>query len=63
MMAATLASGTTRLFNAACEPEIVDLADFLNALGQKFLVKERQRLRSLEYRDCMVAHTPLCPIV
>ena len=35
MMAATLASGTTRLFNAACEPEIVDLANFLNALGAR----------------------------
>ena len=35
MMAATLASGTTRLFNAACEPETVDLGDFLNALGAR----------------------------
>ena len=33
MMAATLAAGTTRVFNAACEPEIVDLANFLNSLG------------------------------
>jgi UDP-N-acetylglucosamine 1-carboxyvinyltransferase len=35
MMAATLAAGTTRIFNAACEPEIVDLGDFLNALGAR----------------------------
>ena len=35
MMAATLAAGTTTLFNAACEPEIVDLGEFLNALGAK----------------------------
>jgi UDP-N-acetylglucosamine 1-carboxyvinyltransferase len=35
MMAATLATGTTRLFNAACEPEIVDLGEFLNSLGAK----------------------------
>ena len=35
MMAATLALGTTRLFNAACEPETVDLGNFLNALGAK----------------------------
>ena len=35
MMAATLASGTSRLFNAACEPETVDLGDFLNALGAR----------------------------
>jgi UDP-N-acetylglucosamine 1-carboxyvinyltransferase len=33
MMAATLARGTTVLDNAAREPEIVDLAQFLTALG------------------------------
>ncbi|HIE27682.1 TPA: UDP-N-acetylglucosamine 1-carboxyvinyltransferase [Candidatus Poribacteria bacterium] len=33
MMAATLAEGTTTIFDAACEPEIVDLANFLNAIG------------------------------
>ncbi len=33
MMAATLAEGTTILENAACEPEVVDLANFLNAIG------------------------------
>ncbi len=33
MMAASLAHGTTRLYNAACEPEIVDLAKCLNAMG------------------------------
>ncbi len=35
MMAATLAKGSTRLRNAACEPEIVDLADCLNAMGAR----------------------------
>ena len=35
MMAATLAEGTTRIENAAKEPEIVDLALFLHALGAK----------------------------
>ena len=36
IMAATLAVGTTRLFNAALEPEIVDLCRFLNnCLGAK----------------------------
>ncbi|MGI6096722.1 MAG: UDP-N-acetylglucosamine 1-carboxyvinyltransferase [Dethiobacteria bacterium] len=35
MMAATLAEGTTVLENAAAEPEIVDLANFLNALGAR----------------------------
>ncbi len=33
MMAAVLAEGTTTIENAACEPEIVDLANFLNKLG------------------------------
>ena len=35
MMAATLARGTTTLRNAACEPEIVDLADLLNKMGAR----------------------------
>ncbi len=33
MMAATLAEGTTILENAACEPEVLDLAEFLNSIG------------------------------
>jgi len=35
MMAATAAHGTTVIDNAACEPEIVDLADMLNTMGAK----------------------------
>jgi UDP-N-acetylglucosamine 1-carboxyvinyltransferase len=35
MMAAALADGTTVLQNAACEPEIVDLADMLNKMGAR----------------------------
>jgi len=35
MMAATLAEGQTVLENAAREPEVVDLADFLNSIGAK----------------------------
>ncbi len=35
MMAATLAEGVTILENAAREPEVSDLANFLNALGAK----------------------------
>jgi UDP-N-acetylglucosamine 1-carboxyvinyltransferase len=35
MMAATLAEGITTITSAACEPEVVDLADFLNAMGAK----------------------------
>ncbi len=33
MMAAALADGTTTIENAAREPEVVDLADFINAMG------------------------------
>jgi UDP-N-acetylglucosamine 1-carboxyvinyltransferase len=33
MMAAALANGTTIIENAAREPEVVDLADFINAMG------------------------------
>jgi UDP-N-acetylglucosamine 1-carboxyvinyltransferase len=35
MLAAVLADGTTTLKNAAMEPEVVDLADFLVAMGAK----------------------------
>lgn len=35
MMAATLANGKTTISNAAMEPEIVDLANFLNSMGAK----------------------------
>ena len=35
MMAATLAVGTTHIENAAREPEIIDLAIFLNAMGAR----------------------------
>jgi UDP-N-acetylglucosamine 1-carboxyvinyltransferase len=35
MMAAALADGTTIIENAAREPEVVDLANFINAMGGK----------------------------
>ncbi len=35
IMAAALARGTSRIENAACEPEIVDLADCLNKMGAR----------------------------
>jgi UDP-N-acetylglucosamine 1-carboxyvinyltransferase len=35
MMAAALADGITRIESAACEPEVVDLANFLNEMGAK----------------------------
>ncbi len=35
MMAATLAQGVTQIENAACEPEVVDLARFLKKMGAR----------------------------
>lgn len=35
MMAAVLADGTTTIESAACEPEVIDLANFLNAMGAR----------------------------
>lgn len=35
LMAATLARGTTCISNAACEPEVADLGNFLNAMGAR----------------------------
>ena len=35
LMAATLAKGTTEITNAACEPEILDVADCLNKMGAR----------------------------
>ena len=58
MMAASLASGTTVIHSAACEPEIEDLADFLNAMGAKIsgagsptiTIHGVRRLRGAEHR-------------
>ncbi|RCK78700.1 MAG: UDP-N-acetylglucosamine 1-carboxyvinyltransferase [Candidatus Ozemobacter sibiricus] len=58
MMAATLAEGTTVIENAAQEPEIVDLADFLNAMGAKvqgaggptIQIEGVRQLRGVSYR-------------
>ncbi|MBM3845581.1 MAG: UDP-N-acetylglucosamine 1-carboxyvinyltransferase [Verrucomicrobia bacterium] len=35
MMAAALADGITVIESAACEPEVIDLADFLNSMGAR----------------------------
>jgi UDP-N-acetylglucosamine 1-carboxyvinyltransferase len=35
VMAASMAHGATRISNAACEPEVVDLADCLNKMGAR----------------------------
>ena len=58
MMAAALAKGTSVLENAAREPEVVDLANFLNAMGAKIsgagtdtiTVEGVERLQGTRYR-------------
>ena len=57
MMAATLAEGTTVIENAAREPEVVDLAECLNAMGAKIsghgtptiTIEGVERLHGCEY--------------
>src|SRR5437660_587053 len=57
MMAATLADGETVIENAAREPEVVDLANFLTAMGaniqgagtDKILVRGVKKLRGTTY--------------
>jgi UDP-N-acetylglucosamine 1-carboxyvinyltransferase len=58
MMAATLAEGITVIEMAACEPEVVDLANFLNKCGAsitghgtpRIVVEGVRQLRGCEYR-------------
>ena len=45
MMAATLAKGTTIIENVAREPEIVDLANFLNRMGAKVIGAGTETIR------------------
>ncbi len=57
LYAAVMASGTTRIINAACDPEVVDLAEFLNRAGAKIsgagtpdiTVEGVSQLKALEY--------------
>jgi len=58
MMAATLAEGRTVIASAACEPEVVDLANYLNACGARITgqgtpeinVEGVESLRGAEHR-------------
>lgn len=58
MLAATKLKGTTKIFNAAKEPEIVDLQNFLNSMGAKIsgagseviLVEGVKKLCSTKYK-------------
>ena len=58
MMAATLADGITTIENAAREPEVIDLADCLNAMGAKIegagtdeiIIEGREKLGGANHR-------------
>ena len=51
MMAATLAEGTTVIEMAACEPEVVALADYLNACGARISGQGTPRVTIEGVRD------------
>lgn len=70
MMAATLAQGTTKINNAAKEPEIVDLQNFLNRMGARvsgagtsqIIIEGVPHLEAIDYQvipDRIVAGTML----
>ena len=71
MMAAALADGVTTIENAAMEPEVVDLAGFLKAMGAKIegvgghrlIITGVDRLKGTDYRiigDRIEAGTMMC---
>lgn len=73
MMAAVLASGKTCIINAAREPEIIELANFLNCQGakikgagtRKIIIEGVEKLKSCEYAisgDRIVAGTYLAAV-
>lgn len=70
MLAAVLSTGTTKIFNAAKEPEILELENFLNAMGAKvygagtdcITINGVEKLNDVEFRimpDRIVAGTYL----
>lgn len=71
MLASIFAKGTTRIINAAMEPEIVDLQNALNSMGAKIsgagtnniIIKGVEKLKDLSYNiipDRIEAGTLLC---
>jgi UDP-N-acetylglucosamine 1-carboxyvinyltransferase len=61
LMAATLAEGTTVLENAACEPEVVDLAHCLNAMGARISGEGTSMLRIEGVRELHAATHAIMP--
>lgn len=73
MLASVFAKGTTRIINAAMEPEIVDLQNALNSMGAKIsgagtnniIIKGVEKLKDLSYNiipDRIEAGTLLCAV-
>ncbi len=71
MMGAVTATGTTTIINAAMDPEVVDLANFLNNMGgaisgagtPTMIIKGVKELRAVDHTvmpDRLVAGTYLC---
>ncbi len=71
MLASIFAKGTTKIINAAMEPEIIDLQDALNSMGAKIsgagtnniIIKGVEKLKDLSYNiipDRIEAGTLLC---
>jgi UDP-N-acetylglucosamine 1-carboxyvinyltransferase len=60
LMAATLAEGTTTLENAAREPEVVDLARCLNAMGARITGAGTDRIVDRGRRAAARARTRSC---
>ena len=54
MMAATLAKGTTVIEDAAAEPEVLDLANFLNGMGAK-ITGARIIVFKYSYSHCILS--------
>ena len=62
LMAATLAEGETIIENAAREPEVVDLADFLNAMGAQIAGAGTDRIVVAgREQACTARATTCCP--
>jgi UDP-N-acetylglucosamine 1-carboxyvinyltransferase len=61
MMAASLAEGTTIIANAAREPEIIDLADFLNEMGAKIINAGEETITVVGSESLRPAHHRVIP--
>ena len=61
MMAASLAKGETVIENVACEPEVMDLADFINKAGGNILFNEKKKHISIEGVEILkgIDYTPI----